>query len=525
MDWRANLRLARDVFAGRSFRGIPSRGRRPRDYRLEGLEPRQVPAALAPAVVMDSATTVDSHSVTIQYDVNTPPDSSHPLTFGVYRSPDATFNAGDVVVDADALTVSGPGSASPTLDDAGQPATAVGHHTLTIPLPDGLPLNPENPYVLVVANPDEALASGEASATASFRKYTIGVVTHGGIQDKNWKNGPPWQLQTGYFLRQDGYDVVIPYNWVDQSSTPGEAAKQAPKLERQIRNALAKLPADAPVDIQLIGHSEGTIVNGQTLLRLGKDMPAQLQAGWIEDTLLDPHAANTGAAGKQYSVAGNPIGWIAKGLIDNYQSKAKDPLPIVPDFVDQAQVFYQQTPASRDHGTNSHIYNLWGQVPVKGKADYFNLTAAGATHSGDTGVAKWYMRVVAPTLGDGGTAIERDVLTGGLSHSSGVVNPTESVSTVSSPTYSGTSAPGSKVYLFLAPAHEPTDLVPVGKAVADSQGAWSLTTVHPLHDGRYRTYAVAVLPRDAKPRFAMVPTTPMGPLVVASGKATGGLQM
>ena len=41
------------------------------------------------------------------------------------------------------------------LDSAGQPATAPGKHTVTVPLPGGLPDNPEHPYVVVVADPDD----------------------------------------------------------------------------------------------------------------------------------------------------------------------------------------------------------------------------------------------------------------------------------------------------------------------------------------------------------------------------------
>ena len=57
--------------------------------------------------------------------------------------------------------------------------------------------------------------------TASFRTYTIGIVTHGGIQNTSWKHGPPWELQIAYEMKREGYDAVIPYNWVAQSNHPG----------------------------------------------------------------------------------------------------------------------------------------------------------------------------------------------------------------------------------------------------------------------------------------------------------------
>ncbi|WP_422929449.1 Ig-like domain-containing protein [Singulisphaera sp. PoT] len=482
----------------------------------ESLELRLALSA-TPAVVMGSATTKDSHGVTIDYNVTTPPDAQHPLMFSVYRSADATLSADDTPVGSETLVLPGQGTA--TLDDSGQVASAVGHHQLTIPLPDGLPLNPEHPYVLVTANAPQALESGDTSATASFRVYTIGVVTHGGIQNTSWKNGPPWQLQTAYLMQTEGYDEVLPFNWVQYSNTAGDAVKQVPRLYSQLMKLVDRFPSDAVVDLHLIGHSEGTMINSQLLLKLGKDMPSQLQTGWIENTLLDPHSANTGGPGTQYSVAGNPLGWIAKGLLDSYQSKAKDPLVVVPDFVDQAQVFYQQTPASKDHGTNGHIYNLWGQVPVKGKADYFNLTAAGATHSGKTGVSVWYMKNVAPYLGDGAPEVLKDALRGQIDASSGTpLDGGGSYTNTSTPTFSGTSSPGSTVYFFVAPANKPTDLVPAGKALTDADGHWSITTRN-LRDANYRTLALAALPRVAHPHFvhprlAVVPTTPMGKLIV-----------
>ncbi|HKI20564.1 MAG TPA: hypothetical protein VKA15_21930, partial [Isosphaeraceae bacterium] len=188
-----------------------------------------IPAA-TPVIQMLSATTTDSKSVTIEYQVNQPTNASTPIQFGIYRSSDGQFNSSDPLVDT--LTLVPPGASSgqtsATLDQNGQPATSLGTHQLTIPLPQGLPPYPEKPYVLVVADPSSPSATTDPQQTASFRTYTIGIVTHGGIQDTSWKNGPPWELETAYLMKQQGYDAVIPYNWVAQSGTPGEAIKQSP---------------------------------------------------------------------------------------------------------------------------------------------------------------------------------------------------------------------------------------------------------------------------------------------------------
>jgi len=60
---------------------------------VEGLEPRWLPSVATPAIQMLSATTTDSKSVTIEYQVNQAPTTATPLQFGVYRSSDGQFNS------------------------------------------------------------------------------------------------------------------------------------------------------------------------------------------------------------------------------------------------------------------------------------------------------------------------------------------------------------------------------------------------------------------------------------------------
>jgi hypothetical protein len=464
---------------------------------------------------MDSASTADSLSITVEYDLITPPDSDHPLVFGVYRSADGRFDAGDVAVGDD--VIGAPGQVLPALDLDGQPAALPGHHRLTFPLPGGLPPDPEHPFVLVVADPTAAQASGEPPATASFRTYVIGVVTHGGFQDKHRRIAPEWEVVMASSLRREGYDAVIPFNWVSQSNHPGAAAREGARLARRVLAVSGRFPGSDPIDLHFIGHSEGTVVNSQAIIRLESKMPPRLRAGYLKVTMLDPHAANTGVRGQQYSVARGVLGWLAKAVIDDYQSRAKDPRAIVPPGVDDAEVFYQHTPASRSHGVNGGVYNLWGQVPVQGPAHYFNLTADGATHSGKTGVAVWYLRNVVPLLGDGAPEVRERILTGELDD--GTVAPGTTawrVTLVHRPLYSGTALPGSTVYLFGGPARSPAELVRIARTVADPDGHWRAQAPR-LADGRYRIVAVAVPPRHPdQPRLAMLPTAPLPLLVVAA---------
>jgi hypothetical protein len=503
---------------------------------VEGLEPRWLPSVATPAIQMLSATTTDSKSVTIEYQVNQAPTTATPLQFGVYRSSDGQFNSSDSEVDT--VTLVPPGSSTtPTLDSSGQPATAIGTHQLTISLPGGLPPYPEKPYVLVVADPSSSSATTESDQTASFRVYTIGVVTHGGIQDPSWTHGPPWELETAYMMKHEGFDSVIPYNWALLSSTPGEAIKQSPRLAADILHAASKFPASAVVDLELVGHSEGTVVNTYALVKVASEMPANLKAGYIEDTLLDPHAANNNiVTGKQMSFNG-VLAPLADLIVTDYQGEANDPPPYFPSVVDQANVFFEHTSSSA-----GAIYNLWGQVPVKSDGPvvhYYNLTGMGVTHSGKTGVNYWFRDFIAPTLGDGAPLISALQLNGqidnaqspsattsasagpealahqaDLAHANHVYGP-EQIVTSNQPEFSGTAAPNSVVKLFLSPATKPQDIAPAGITQANSSGQWTLTTRRPLPNGQYRTVVTGFSRAlRTRPGLAIVPTQPLGRLVV-----------
>jgi hypothetical protein len=349
------------------------------------------------------------------------------------------------------------------------------------------------------------MATSDAQMTASFHVDSIAVVTHGGIQFHRYNaTGPPWEQIMAAELQTQGYDTVIPFNWVIESNSPGEARAQAPRLVRDILAAAAQFPSNNVVDIQFIGHSEGTVVNDQAIVQLENQLTPQIKAGWLEDTMLDPHAANTSVPGQQYSVASNPLGWLAKSEIDRYQSEAKDPPVTVPAGVDQSQVFFQHTSAN----TAGVIYNLWGQVPVKGDAVYFNLTADGVIHAGDAsnGVPEWYEQNVVPTLGNGAPTIAADTLIG-----------TDSVGTNPlhrhQPTFSGTIAPGSFVRVLVARASDPDNLFVDGRAMAGPDGTW-VVNGRPLYTGRYRVIAEALPPRRVLPRPAMVPLAPLNTLIV-----------
>ncbi len=219
---------------------------------------------------MVAATTLDSKGVTVTYQVEGASPAG-PIALAVDRSASPTAGPGVMAV--------GTATIAPTqLDAAGRPATAPGGHTVTVPLPSGLPDNPEHPYVVVVADPDDPGAT-DPTREASFRVFTLAVIVHGGDEAQSADTfGPGWEPRLAKKLRNEGYDFVIPYVWASLSTTPGAAAKQVPRLARIIDRAAAMAPAGDVVDLQVIAHSEGTVIASRALQAL-QPPPALRRAG------------------------------------------------------------------------------------------------------------------------------------------------------------------------------------------------------------------------------------------------------
>ncbi|MCA1684546.1 MAG: hypothetical protein LC745_00885, partial [Planctomycetia bacterium] len=249
---------------------------------FERLEERRALSGLPPQVDILGASTADSQSVTVDYRVENAA-TTQPFVIRIDRASGPEPRPGGTTV---ARATVGPGR-------------AVGDHELVIPVAGGLPPDPAWPYVVAVA--DATNPGATAGEAAAFRTHVIGVVVHGGVQDS--KQRPLWELKLARELKAVGYDEVIAFNWAAQSNTPGDAAKQGPRLANQVRRASAAFPPSDPVDLHLIGHSEGAVVVSQALLSLQHRTTPQLRAGYLKVTLLDPHAANNHAPGGQISVA------------------------------------------------------------------------------------------------------------------------------------------------------------------------------------------------------------------------------
>ncbi len=462
-------------------RKLRHRNQRRRVPLAEGLEARNLLSASGvPHVTVVSATTADSRGVTVTYDVDAAA-AGQAIKFQVFRGATAALDASDTPIAASQAlptTAVAPG----TLDNAGNPATAAGQHTLTIALPGGLPPNPLNPNVLVAASDALDMSQGNTLSSASFPVYTVAVITHGGQQPHDWSaKGPPWERTMAAELLAEGYNAVIPYNWVAASGTPGAAVRQAPLVAADVVRAASAFPANAPVDVQFIGQGEGTVVNSQAILYLNAEgWPANAAAGYLKVTMLDPHAANNAFQSQQYSVSNGILGLVAKTTINAYQSKAHDPFPVVTSNVQDAEVFFQQTPVRLTAGSNDGIYNLWGQVPVQGQAQYYDLTAPGMSDAGKFGVEDWYRINVVPTLGTGGTFVAATAVTG---QEIGTPTATASGNRVRVE-YGGEAAPDVTVRLYGRAQNAPKTVL-IGRTKSSANGSWTITT-SPLVAGQYR---------------------------------------
>lgn len=486
--------------------------------RVEGLEGRLALSTVAP-VSVSSVRTADSQSVTFDYDVNSP-NLGPSLNFGVYRSADATFDAGDVSVATQQIAATAVGQS--TTDDANAPAAGVGHHTMTLAVEGGLTIEPDRPYVLVVANPSTAIGSADAAArTGVLRTHSIAVITHGGIQSKaDDHTGPIWQRKMAKVVAGQGYDAVVKYLWSVDSRTPGKADDQGPKVDRILNRIAAKFPAGEPVNVHFIGHSEGAIVNSRAAQLLQVKADPGIASGYIKMTMLDPHSANNNAPGYQYSIKGGAVGRIAKDTIRLYQWQASDPVASVPKNVDSAEVFWQHTQVGVAD-TNQGVYNLWGQVPVRGNATYYDVTGPGISHAGDFGVPMWYTQNVAPTLRSGGHFVDPTHLTGSRVLASGdLATKWYSTASTDRPEFAGTAAPGATMTLFAA-RNGSYGWKRVGESAADASGHWDMTP-RPLGTGRYRFVVRAgVEAFPGRPGVQVTPRLRLGSVTVHAPRTRG----
>lgn len=368
-----------------------------------------------PDIAILSATTEDSHSVTYTAEI-TGRAIDQPFQVSIYRSSDDQLDDGDVLLGSQTISVATPGLYSMRWEG-------------------DLPINPARPYILVVADADNAIAEAdETNNSAFFRKHVLGVVTHGfqlfgdspfwvdylaglpllGVVTNGFQlleGYPSWVDDMATSLQRVGYDEVLPFDWAALSNNPGGTIPAGSILAYAVQNRVQQLvsephfmPNDV-VDVHFIGHSLGSVVISRALqeLQFSADTPEPLRAGWVKMTMLDPHPAHNHAT-PNYSVARKGLlgvlgRFFERRLID-FQDRAMDPEVVVPSIVDEAEVYYQHTSHRLLRGSE-RILNLWGEIPVINESaapvSYYDLTGPGIGHSE---VHDWYQSHVIPTLVD-----------------------------------------------------------------------------------------------------------------------------
>jgi hypothetical protein len=372
---------------------------------LEQLEDRIVPSPAAD-IQMTFATTTDSRTISVNYTITGASLAGQNVSFSIDRSAAYDSLSGAQLIG----TATIPASDSADL--------SLGFHTgvkLSLTAPNGQPVtaltpNTALPYIVVVANSD--------GSTASFETHVLGVIAHGLEFDPTllWLNEvPAWELQMAAALQQiDGYQAVIPFNWVRLSVLPFPFAIEmaSHQLYQQVVSEANQLAAQHPgdvVDINFIGHSRGTVVISQVLQDLVGTSDPALSGGYMQMTLLDPHPANL--AYSQFSWASFlPGADDLAAVVVAFELLTRDPQVIVPSNVEKVQEFDQQTPAGQLGFLFNDLLefwiNLWGELPSaipnqSGQpieaTSLTNVSAPGIGLIGHGEVPDWYLANVVDT--------------------------------------------------------------------------------------------------------------------------------
>jgi hypothetical protein len=363
---------------------------------LEQLEDRVLLSA-APNIQMTFATTTDSRTISVNYTISDASLAGQNVSFNIYRS-----SAFDSLNGAQLIgTATIPASDSADL--------SLGSHTgvkLSLTAPNGQPVttltpNTALPFIVVVANSD--------GSTASFETHVLGVIAHGPeINPVLWllNRVPSWETQMAAALQRDGFEAVLPFNWIRLSILPFPLAIRlaGSELFQQVIAEADQLARQHPgdvVDIDFIGHSRGTVVISEVLQDLNGTNDPALRGGYTEMTLLDPHPANLSFSKFSWDFFLAPANDFA-ALVVLFESLALDPQVVVPPNVMQTQIFDEQISAGQlgFRYPSEILLNFWGETasaipnqslqPIQEK-NLTSVTAAGIGLIGHSEVHDWYL--------------------------------------------------------------------------------------------------------------------------------------
>ncbi len=367
--------------------------------------PPSPPPPPPPNISLSFATTTDTRTISIDYTISGGSLAGQSLNFNIYRTVAYNSLAGAQLIGT--ATIPGTDSA----DLSAGPHQGV---KLSLTAPNGQPVtaltpNSALPFLVVDAS---------NGSTASFETHVLGVIAHGLEFDPTlwWLNEvPSWELQMAAALQQqDGYEAVIPFNWVRLSLFPFPFAIQmaGQQLDQQVKAEADQLAAQHPgdvVDINFIGHSRGSVVVSEALQGLVGSSDPALRGGYMEMTLLDPHPANP--AFSQFSTASFlPLANDLTAFVLAFEFLPQDPQVVVPPNVEQTVEFDQQTPAGQlrflFNDFLEFVINLWGEVPSAlpnqsaapiQSVNLTNVAAPGIGLIGHSEVPLWYLANVVDT--------------------------------------------------------------------------------------------------------------------------------
>ena len=151
------------------------------------------------------------------------------------------------------------------------------------------------------------------------------------------------------------------------------------------------------------------------IVRLEGMMTPELKAGYIDDTLLDPHAANNNLPGQQMSIGGGILAPTGKDGHQQLPGTGRGPSGIHSLGGRRGPGFLR---AHRSHRQSKCIIS-GGKCRSRATGPlvhYYNLTPSKVTHSGKTGIQFWYRNFIVPSLGDQAPLVQELQLNGQIDH-------------------------------------------------------------------------------------------------------------
>jgi hypothetical protein len=315
-------------------------------------------------ITANSATTTDSKSVTFQYAI-AEAGIGDSIPVAVFRSSSATFDP-NTAIQVALETI-------PAQDSNGNSSEALGTHTVHVILDIPLAIAPRYEYIFVVADPKHTIGFDDGTyKEAHFRKFVLGALAHGFDLFGGLTGLPAWETSAQQdLLNIDHYDSVIAFDWLSQSNVKmaGITIAQGQILANQIRITADALvasyghPGDV-VDMQVIGHSRGTVVVSQAMLDLELVTDPILDGGYKKMTLLDPHPANNSFSSLDYSTGNILFAHTVVPVYQSFQAAAVDPQVVIPIDINEVEIYYQHSSASDfSFFSGEHTLNLWGEDP------------------------------------------------------------------------------------------------------------------------------------------------------------------